>query len=83
MKIVVLGGGAVGTHVAQMAAGPGAEITILDRSPRCLRALEELFEGRVRTRFSTLDSIGEEIGHADAVSGAVLLPLARPNASIA
>jgi alanine dehydrogenase len=69
VKIVVLGRGAVGTHAAQMAAGPGAEVTILDRSPRCLRGLEELFEGRVRTRFSTLVSIEEEMGHADAVSG--------------
>jgi hypothetical protein len=46
-------------------------------------ALEELFESRVRTRFSTLDSIEKEIGHADAVSGAVLLRRARSNASIA
>lgn len=51
--IVVIGGGVVGTHAARMAAGLGAEVTILDRSIPRLRELDDLFEGRVRT---TLDN---------------------------
>src|SRR5665811_141872 len=50
-RIVVIGGGVVGTHAARMATGLGAEVTILDRSLPRLRELDELFQGRVRTRF--------------------------------
>ncbi|MGY3591886.1 alanine dehydrogenase [Bradyrhizobium sp. USDA 4341] len=73
-QIVVLGGGVVGTHAARMAAGLGAEVTILERSIPRLRELDELFQGRVRTRFSTIDSVEEEVFAADAVIGAVLVP---------
>ncbi|OWK31948.1 alanine dehydrogenase [Sphingomonas mucosissima] len=73
-RIVVLGGGVVGTHAARMAVGLGAEVTIVDRSLPRLRQLDELFQGRVRTRFSTMDVIEQEIAAADAVIGAVLIP---------
>jgi alanine dehydrogenase len=73
-RIVVIGGGVVGTHAARMAAGLGAEVSILDRSIGRLRELDELFEGRVRTKFSTIDSIEEEVFAADVVIGAVLVP---------
>ena len=73
-RIVVIGGGVVGTHAARMATGLGAEVTILDRSIGRLRELDELFEGRVRTRFSTIDAIEEEVFAADVVIGAVLVP---------
>jgi alanine dehydrogenase len=73
-RIVVLGGGVVGTHAARMAVGLGAEVTIVDRSIPRLRQLDELFQGRVRTRVSTLESIEHEISEADAVIGAVLIP---------
>lgn len=73
-RIVVLGGGVVGTHAARMAVGLGAEVTVVDRSIPRLRELDELFGGRVRTRVSTIDTIEEEIGDADAVIGAVLIP---------
>ncbi|MFB6462870.1 alanine dehydrogenase [Bradyrhizobium tunisiense] len=73
-RIVVIGGGVVGAHAARMAAGLGAEVTILDRSIPRLRELDELFEGRVRTRFSTIDAVEEEIFAADVVIGAVLVP---------
>jgi alanine dehydrogenase len=73
-RVVVLGGGVVGTHAARMAAGLGAEVTVLDRSLPRLRELDELFEGRVRTRFSSLASIEEEVFAADVVIGAVLVP---------
>jgi alanine dehydrogenase len=73
-RVVVLGGGVVGTHAARMAAGLGAEVTILDRSLPRLRALDELFQGRARTRFSTIAGIEEEIRNADVVIGSVLVP---------
>lgn len=73
-RIVVIGGGVVGTHAARMAIGLGAEVTIIDRSIPRLRQLDELFDGRVRTRVSTLEAIEQEIAAADAVIGSVLVP---------
>jgi alanine dehydrogenase len=73
-RIVVIGGGIVGTHAARMAAGLGAEVSILDRSLPRLRELDELFAGRVRTRFSTIEALDQEIAAADVVIGAVLIP---------
>jgi alanine dehydrogenase len=73
-RVVVLGGGGVGTHAARMAAGLGAEVTILDRSIPRLRELDELFEGRARTRFSTIEAVEHEVFAADVVIGAVLVP---------
>ncbi len=73
-RIVVIGGGVVGTHAARMAAGLGADVVIIDRSLQRLRQLDELFGGRVRTRFSTLHAIEEEVVAADVVIGAVLIP---------
>ena len=73
-RVVVLGGGVVGTHAARMAVGLGAEVSIVDRSITRLRELDELFQGRVRTRVSTIDAIENEIAGADVVIGAVLIP---------
>lgn len=73
-RVAVIGGGVVGTHAARMAAGLGAEVTIIDRSLPRLRQLDELFQGRARTRFSTISAIEEEIAAADVVVGAVLIP---------
>jgi alanine dehydrogenase len=73
-RIAVIGGGVVGTHAARMAAGLGADIVILDRSLPRLRLLDELFAGRVRTRYATLEAIDEELIDADVVIGAVLIP---------
>jgi alanine dehydrogenase len=73
-RVVVIGGGVVGTHAARIAVGMGAEVTIIDASLPRLRQLDELFEGRVRTRLSTMEAIEDEIGEADAVIGAVLIP---------
>ncbi|PVE21050.1 alanine dehydrogenase [Microvirga sp. KLBC 81] len=73
-RVVVIGGGVVGTHAARMAVGLGAEVTVLDRSIPRLRELDELFAGRVRTRFSTLESLEQEVFAADVVIGAVLVP---------
>jgi alanine dehydrogenase len=73
-RVVVIGGGVVGTHAARMAAGLGAEVTVLDRSIPRLRELDDLFSGRVRTRFPTLEAIEQEVFSADVVIGAVLVP---------
>jgi alanine dehydrogenase len=73
-RIAVIGGGVVGTHAARMATGLGAEVIILDRSLPRLRVLDEMFLGRVRTRYATLEAIEEEITAADVVIGAVLVP---------
>ena len=73
-RVVVLGGGVVGTQAARMAAGLGAEVTVIDRSIPRLRQLDDLFVGRVRTRFSTIEAVEEEVFAADVVIGAVLVP---------
>ncbi|MBS0221891.1 MAG: alanine dehydrogenase [Proteobacteria bacterium] len=72
-RVVVMGGGVVGTHAARVAAGFGAEVTVLDRSLARLRELDDLFQGRIRTRFSTLEAVEEEAFAADVVIGAVLI----------
>ena len=72
-RVVVLGGGVVGTHAARMAAGLGADVSVLDRSLPRLRELDELFQGRVRTRYSTLEAVETEVFAADVVIGAVLI----------
>jgi alanine dehydrogenase len=73
-RLVVLGGGVVGTHAARMAVGLGADVTVLDRSIPRLRELEEHFKSGARTRFSTIEAIEEEIAMADVIIGAVLIP---------
>ena len=73
-NVVVIGGGVVGTHAAKMAVGLGANVTMLDRSLPRLRELDDLFGGRVITRYSTTDTIEECVNEADAVIGAVLIP---------
>ncbi|MER0238917.1 alanine dehydrogenase [Fulvimarina sp. MAC8] len=73
-KVAIIGGGVVGKEAAKMAIGLGAEVTILDRSIPRLRELDDLFEGRVMTRFSTPTAIDECVFEADLVIGAVLIP---------
>lgn len=73
-KIVIIGGGIVGTHAARMAVGLGANVTILERSLPRLARLEELFGSRIVSRFSTEAALEAEIAAADVVIGAVLVP---------
>ncbi|MEP6563761.1 MAG: alanine dehydrogenase [Mesorhizobium sp.] len=73
-KVTVLGGGVVGLHAARMAVGLGADVTIIDRSIPRLRQLDDLFTGRVHTRYSTVEALEEECFSADIVIGAVLIP---------
>ncbi|MBN9534858.1 MAG: alanine dehydrogenase, partial [Alphaproteobacteria bacterium] len=73
-RVVVLGGGVVGTNAARMATGLGANVSIFDRSLRRLRQLDDMFHGRVDTHFSTIAAIEEALATADVVIGAVLVP---------
>lgn len=73
-KVAVLGGGVVGLHAARMAVGLGADVSIIDRSIPRLRQLDDLFNGRVHTRYSTVEALEEECFSADIVIGAVLIP---------
>jgi alanine dehydrogenase len=73
-RVAILGGGTVGTQAARMATGLGAEVTILDRSLPRLRTLDEMFQGRAKTRFATSAAIEEEVFAADVTIGAVLIP---------
>jgi alanine dehydrogenase len=72
-RIVIIGGGVVGTHAARMAVGLGADITVVDRSLPRLRKLDNIFQGRAHTRFSTIEALEQEIKTADVVIGAVLI----------
>jgi alanine dehydrogenase len=73
-KVAIIGGGVVGLHAAKMAAGLGADVSILDRSIPRLRQLDDLFAGRIHTRYSTIDALEDEVFSADLVIGAVLIP---------
>ena len=73
-KVVVIGGGVVGFNAAQMAAGLGADVTILDRNPELLEKLGMYFEARAKTRFSNRANLAECVAEADLVIGAVLIP---------
>jgi alanine dehydrogenase len=73
-KVAVIGGGVVGFNAAQMAAGLGADVTILDRSPEVLEKLGIYFEARAKTRFSNRANVAECVAEADLVIGAVLIP---------
>ena len=73
-RVTVLGGGVVGTQAARVACGMGADITILDRSLRRLRELDELFDGRVRVVMSSAAEIEEQLSSSNIVIGAVLVP---------
>jgi len=73
-KVTVIGGGVVGFNAAQMAAGLGADVTILDRNPDVLESLGHYFEARAKTRFSNKANLAECVAEADLVIGAVLIP---------
>lgn len=76
-KVVVVGGGIVGTNAAKMAVGLGANVTILDISADRLRQLDDLFQGRAQTLMSNSFNIANAVQKADLVVGAVLIPGAR------
>lgn len=76
-EVVILGGGNVGTNAAKMAVGLGAHVTIFDVNGNRLRYLDDLFQGRVDTRYSNPYDIAEALTRADLLIGGVLVPGAR------
>ena len=79
-KVLVLGGGVVGTQAAKMAAGLGADVTIMDISLPRLRQLDDIMPANIRTRMSNEYNIKEALAESDLVIGAVLIPGAKaPN----
>jgi len=72
-KVVILGGGVVGTHAAHIALGMGAEVFVLDRSTEVLRNLWKQFGRPLNTVFSTRDAIEQHCITADLVVGGVLV----------
>jgi alanine dehydrogenase len=73
-RIVVLGGGVVGSNAVRIAAGMGADVTVLDTSLAVLQRIDAEYGGRVKTLHSTAEAIMTEIRHADLVIGGVLTP---------
>ncbi len=73
-KVVVLGGGAVGTHAARMAMGLGADVVIFDNNLARLKELDALYGPRLKTIYSTKAAICKAVAEADLVVGAVLIP---------
>ena len=73
-KVMVIGGGVVGTNAAKMAVGVGADVTILDRSLNRLRELDDIFGNSVKTAYSTNDAIDHYSATADVIIGGVLIP---------
>jgi alanine dehydrogenase len=76
-KVLVLGGGVVGTQAAKMAAGLGAIVTIMDLSLSRLRYLADVMPANVITRYSNEYNIIDEIQTSDLIVGAVLIPGAK------
>ena len=76
-KVVVLGAGVVGSAATRIAVGMGAQVTVINLDLERLRALDELYRGRIVTRASTQAAIDESVMAADLVIGAVLVPGAR------
>ncbi len=73
-QVVVIGGGHVGAHAARVAAGMGAEVSILDLSLPRLRHLDDAFGPQIRTRYASRGATEELVASADLVIGAVLVP---------
>jgi alanine dehydrogenase len=76
-KVVIIGGGTVGRHAAEIALGMRADVAILDVSMPRLREIDSAFGGRVRTLASSAWAVERELLDADLVVGAVLVPGAK------
>lgn len=73
-KVLVIGGGVVGTHAAKIAAGMGADVTVLDRSIPRLRYLDDVFGGLFKNGYASAAATMELARQADMIIGAVLVP---------
>lgn len=77
-KVVILGGGVVGTEAARIAVGMGAQVQILDINVERLNYLETIFGSRVELLYSNATQIEAVVPHADLLIGAVLILGRRP-----
>jgi alanine dehydrogenase len=73
-RVLVIGGGVVGTHAAKIAAGMGADVTVIDRSLPRLRYLDDVFGGTFKTAYASAANTIELARQADMIIGAVLIP---------
>ncbi len=73
-RVVVIGGGVVGTHAARIATGMGADVTVLDRSLPRLRYLDDVFGGQFKTSYASAGNTIDLAREADLIIGAVLIP---------
>jgi len=73
-KVAVIGGGVVGTHAARIAAGMGADVTVLDMSLNRMRYLDDVFSGVFKTQYASKGNTADLVAQADMVIGAVLIP---------
>ena len=72
-KILILGGGTVGSNATFIAHGIGADVTVFDNRQAVLSRISERFNGQVKTVFSTQDNISKHISEADIIIGATLV----------
>ncbi|SEN90875.1 L-alanine dehydrogenase [Gemmobacter aquatilis] len=73
-KVLVIGGGVVGTHAARVAAGMGADVTVIDRSVPRLRYLDDVFGGQFKNAYASAGNTMDLAREADMIIGAVLIP---------
>ena len=73
-KVLVIGGGVVGTHAAKISAGMGADVTVLDRSVNRLRYLDDVFGGQFKCGYADAATTIVLARQADMIIGAVLIP---------
>jgi len=73
-RVVIIGGGVVGTNAAKMAVGMGAHVTIIDNNLDRLRELDDIFLSKISTLASSAYMIQDAISEADLIVGAVLVP---------
>ncbi|HAH23062.1 MAG TPA: alanine dehydrogenase [Prolixibacteraceae bacterium] len=73
-KVLIIGGGIVGTEAAKMAGGLGADVTIIDVSLKRLRYLDDIMPANVKTMMSNEYNIRDMVRNSDVIIGAVLIP---------
>lgn len=73
-RVVIIGGGVVGTNAAKMAVGMGAHVTMIDNNLDRLRELDDIFLSKISTLASSAYMIHDAISSADLIVGAVLVP---------
>lgn len=73
-RVVILGAGVVGSHAATIAAGMGAQVTVLDRNLDALHRIQQQFGSRLQTVYSTTEAIFAAVKDADLLIGGVLIP---------